>query len=85
MGTCPLCGAAVVEQKKSYSCSGWRDGCPFVIWKAMAGKRISRKTAQALLKNGRTSRLKGFKSKAGKPFEASLRLVDGEVKLEFGS
>ena len=34
---------------------------------------------------GQTRRLKGFKSKAGKPFEARLKLVDGEVQLDFSS
>jgi len=27
--------------------------------------------------------LKGFKSKAGKAFDAKLKLVDGEVRFEF--
>jgi len=41
--------------------------------------------AKALLTKGETRQLKGFKSKAGKAFEARLRLVDGEVKLDFSS
>jgi DNA topoisomerase III len=83
LGACPLCGGEVVEQKKSFSCSHWRDGCRFVIWKTIAGKRITARLAQSLLENGQTDVLKGFKSKAGKPFEARLKLVDGEVKFEF--
>jgi len=85
LGACPVCGAQVVERPKSYSCSGWKDGCKFVIWKTMAGKRISARTAKTLLSKGETSLLKGFKSKAGKPFNARLKLIDGEVKFEFES
>ena len=83
LGNCPLCGAEVREQPKSYSCSGWKQGCKFVIWKTIAGKKISGPTAKTLLAKGQTGQLKGFKSKAGKPFEARLKLVDGEVQLDF--
>lgn len=83
LGKCPRCGAGVVEQKKSFSCSAWRQGCQFTIWKTMAGKRISRRTAQTLLSRGQTAVLKGFRSKAGKPFSARLKLEDGEVRFEF--
>ena len=82
-GACPACGKQVSEQPKSYSCSGWREGCKFVIWKTISGKKISKRTAKTLLEKGRTSVLKGFKSKAGKTFEARLELREGEVKLGF--
>jgi len=83
LGNCPLCGASVFEQKKSYSGSGWKQGCKFVIWKTIAGKRIGVRTAKTLLTKGETSRLKGFKSKAGKSFDARLKLVDGKVQFDF--
>jgi DNA topoisomerase-3 len=85
LGNCPLCAAEVREQPKSYSCSGWKQGCKFVIWKKIAGKRISGPMAKTLLAKGQTKQLKGFKSKAGKPFEARLKLVDGKVQLDFSS
>jgi DNA topoisomerase-3 len=83
LGKCPSCGAEVREQKKSYSCSAWKQGCKFVIWKTIAGKQISARTAKTLLTKGQTGRLKGFKSKAGKSFDARLKLVDGEVRFDF--
>jgi len=83
LGPCPLCGADVVEQKKSFSCSAWKKGCQFVIWKTMAGKRISSRTAKTLMQKGETSLLRGFKSKAGKAFDARLKLADGKVTFEF--
>jgi DNA topoisomerase-3 len=85
LGACPKCGAPVVETKKAYGCSAWKDGCKFAIWKTISGKRISVPQARQLLTKGHTGRLKGFKSKAGKPYSAAL-VLDGEhkVRLEFG-
>jgi DNA topoisomerase-3 len=83
IGPCPLCKSEVVEQERSYGCSGRRQGCKFAIWKTIAGKRISVRTAQALLRQGRTPALKGFASKAGKAFEARLKLDAGEVRFDF--
>ena len=83
LGTCPLCGAQVAEQKKSFSCSRWKDGCGFVIWRTISGKRISARTARALLRDGQTAVLKGFKSKAGRPYSARLKLQEGTVRLDF--
>ncbi len=85
LGPCPLCGAPVVEQKKSFSCSRWRDGCGLTIWKTMSGKRISARTAKALLRDGKTAVLKGFKSKSGQPFSARLKLQEGKVSFDFDS
>jgi DNA topoisomerase-3 len=83
LGPCPRCGSDVVDQSKWYACGGRERGCEFRIWKTIAGKRIGVRAAQALLRDGRTPRLKGFKSKAGKPFEARLKLDAGEVRLDF--
>jgi DNA topoisomerase-3 len=85
LGPCPRCGSDVVEQEKSYSCSGWRDGCKFAIWKTIAGKRICARTAQALLRRGRSQVLKGFQSKSGRAFDARLKLDQGEVRFDFES
>ena len=86
LGPCPKCASPVVETPKAYSCSAWKQtGCGFVIWKTVAGKRVSPSQAGQLLKSGKTGQLKGFKSKAGKPFSAALTLDgDHRVKLAFG-
>ena len=85
LGACPKCGSPVVESKKAYGCSAWKAGCKFAIWKTISGKRVSAAQAKQLLEGGRTGQLKGFKSKAGRPYTAAL-VLDGEqkVKLEFG-
>ncbi len=59
-------------------------GCRFAIWKTIAGKKIGVRTAQALLRQGRSPVLKGFESKSGKPFDARLKLDGGEVRFDFG-
>jgi DNA topoisomerase-3 len=85
IGVCPRCGAPVVETKKAYGCSAWKkSGCDFAIWKRVSGKSISEGQAKQLLARGKTGQLKGFKSKAGKPFSAVLVLdEDRKVRLEF--
>ncbi len=85
LGACPKCGSAVIENKKAYGCSAWKEsGCKFAIWKTVAGKRLSAAQAKQLLARGRTGQLKGFKSKAGKPFSAALALdSENRVKLAF--
>jgi DNA topoisomerase-3 len=83
LGSCPKCGADVIEQKKSFSCRDWRNGCGFAIWKTMAGKRISARTAKTLLRDGVTSVLKGFTSKSKQKFSARLKLQDGKVSFDF--
>ena len=85
LGACPKCGSPVVETKKAYGCSAWKtSGCDFAIWKTVSGKRLGAAQARQLLTRGSTSQLKGFKSKAGKPYSAALKLDgDHRVRLDF--
>ena len=86
IGRCPSCGKEVVDRGKAFGCSAWREtGCGFKVWKVKSGKRLTDGQVKALLNRGRTDRIKGFKSKAGKPFEAVLKL-DGQngVVFDFG-
>jgi len=87
LGACPKCGAPVIETRKAYGCSAWKkSGCDFVIWKQVSGKRLSESQARQLLTKGRTAQMKGFKSKAGKPYSAALKLdAEHRVKLEFAN
>lgn len=83
LGKCPLCGATVVEQERSFGCSAWRDGCKFAIWKTIAGKKLSLRVVQSLVRQGKSELVKGFKSKAGKAFDAKLKLEEGAVRFDF--
>ncbi len=83
IGVCPLCHQAVVETPRAFGCSGYKEGCKFVIWKTIAGKTISKQQAQQLLTKGCTAKLKGFTGKKGK-FDAALVLKpDGAVGFQF--
>lgn len=84
LGPCPLCKAEVVDFPKSYSCSRWKEGCGFTIWKIVAKKKLPESVVKTLMTSKKTDLLKGFKSKAGKPFEAYLLLnQEGKVEFEF--
>ncbi|MCL6448392.1 MAG: DNA topoisomerase 3 [Armatimonadetes bacterium] len=84
LGKCPLCGKDVREFPKGYGCTGWKEGCRFAIWKEIAGKKISPAQAKSLLKKGRTGVIKGFRSRAGKTFNAALALnEEGKVIFSF--
>jgi len=84
LGTCPLCKGDINENAKAFGCSNWKEKqCKFTIWKTIAGKTISEKLAIKLITEGKTELLKGFKSKAGKPFETTLKMEKGRVVFVF--
>ena len=83
LGQCPLCKkGSVREGTKAYGCTEYKNGCNFTIWKEIASKKLTKKNVEDLLNKGETSLIKGFKSKAGKDFEAYLYL-DEEGKVQF--
>ncbi len=85
LGQCPVCGTAVTQGRKAYSCATGRE-CTFVIFTTIAGKTISPNLVKLLLAKRRSSVLPGFRSKAGKRFKAALVLgPDGLVSLDFGA
>lgn len=80
---CPMCGKPIRETDKAYSCSGWKEGCTFTVWKTIAGKKITPAQAAALLTKGRTGKISGFKKRDGGTFSAALSLVNGKVEFQF--
>ena len=84
--TCPKCGVGqMIEGKKGRGCNRYREGCQFVVWHEIAGKKLTEKQMATLIGKGRTGVIKGFKSRSGKAFAARLRLDEGfQVIFEFG-
>ena len=84
LAECPLCGGEIAENRKAFGCRNWKEkGCKFAIWKRIASRTITDVEAKQLLTEGRTEKLRGFKSKAGKFFEAVLELKDNKVQFVF--
>lgn len=82
VGTCPVCATPVRKRGTVWSCETGR-ACPFVVFETMAGKKLAEKLVRQLVKEGRTEPVDGFKSKAGKPFTASLSWDRTQNKVVF--
>ncbi|MGV1098588.1 DNA topoisomerase 3 [Thiovibrio sp. JS02] len=48
-GNCPLCGREVVKGNRAYGCSGWKEGCPFVLAPEYKGVNLTPRQVQLLL------------------------------------
>ena len=96
---CPNCGGVVKENYRRYTCTGKEpgsgavgvagaeEGCGFSISKIPGSRAFETAEVEAFLRDRKIGPLEGFRSKAGWPFTAELRLVfDDEIanwKLEF--
>jgi len=87
---CPNCGGVVKENYRRYACTGPAaagEGCGFSISKIPGGRSFELAEAESFLRDKRIGPLEGFRSKAGWPFSAELKLVrDDDIanwKLEF--
>lgn len=84
VGECPLCKKKIIEYPKSFSCSGWKEGCKFTVWKTIASKKITEAQVKKLISHKKTDLIKGFKSKTGKSFDAVLILNSiGQTEFQF--
>ena len=76
LGPCPACGTPVRARGPVYTCETGRS-CPFVVFATMSGRAVSARMVKALLRDGRTDVVKGFRSKrTGKTFDAGLVVRD---------
>ena len=87
---CPNCGGVIKENYRRYACTGIpgkSEPCGFSMSKIPGGRAFELAEVEAFLRDKRIGPLEGFRSKAGWPFTAELRLVrDDETrnwKLEF--
>ena len=79
---CPSCGKKLIKGKTNVFCSGYKDGCAFSIPYTLCQKKLTDNQIQMLIHSQRTNVIKGFVSKAGKTFDASLKIND-KGKIEF--
>lgn len=80
---CPKCGATkVLIYEKVAKCRNI--DCTLTIFRNKCGKLLTEKNITDLLTNRKTGILKGFKSKEGKSFDATLVLDDSfDVQFQF--
>lgn len=75
---CPVCNKPLMESESVFNCE-----CGFRQYKEVAHKKISNEEWNTIFTKGKSGLIKGFRSKAGKPFNAYLKLEDGKVTFEF--
>lgn len=86
--SCPVCGGELVTTPFGYGCSNYKNdksGCNFNIGE-IAGINLSEEQVKGLITEGRTETIRGFKSKAGKRFDACLQLEkdeNGQAQVRF--
>ncbi|MBK7617124.1 MAG: DNA topoisomerase III [Vitreoscilla sp.] len=87
---CPKCGGVVKENYRRFTCNGpdgSAEGCGFSITKSPAGRSFELHEVETFVAEKKIGPLEGFRSKAGWPFTAELKMVyDDEIanwKLEF--
>ncbi|MEJ5896886.1 DNA topoisomerase III [Aquabacterium sp. G14] len=91
---CPNCGGVVKENYRRFTCTGkgggdaeGTTGCGFSMTKIPAGRSFELHEVEQLLRDHKIGPLEGFRSKAGWPFTAELRMVRDEEsanwKMEF--
>jgi DNA topoisomerase-3 len=80
---CPNCGSVVKENYRRFAC----EKCEFSITKIPGSRSFELDEVEQFIANKKIGPLEGFRSKAGWPFTAELKLVfDDEIKnwkLEF--
>ncbi|MCG3110108.1 Reverse gyrase 1 [Metallosphaera sp. J1] len=72
------CGGEVEGFSRGWKCRS----CGSVVWREIAGKRITFRQAKALFQ-GKEVKMRGFRSRKGKRFSATVYLEDGKVKFRF--
>jgi DNA topoisomerase-3 len=87
---CPNCSGVVKENYRRFTCmgvGGEAEGCGFSITKIPAGRSFELGEVEQLISQHKLGPLEGFRSKAGWPFTAELKLVRDEEannwKMEF--
>ncbi len=93
---CPNCGGEVKENYRRFTCTGKHgaasleaetSGCGFSMTKIPAGRSFELVEVEKLMREHKVGPLEGFRSKAGWPFTAELKLVKDEEannwKMEF--
>ena len=84
IGDCPSCKKGKLSDRKTFiGCSEYKNGCNFSISKKIANKSLTAKNIKDLIEKGKTAKIKGFTSKAGKKFDAILIVENNKITFDF--
>ena len=76
---CPRCKqGTLITGRRGWGCTRWREGCPFVIWFEVAGRRLTATQLRDLVEKGKTR-----KAKWSPPGESSA--IDGRLVLDLAA
>ncbi|MBB2952971.1 MULTISPECIES: type IA DNA topoisomerase [Sphingobacterium] len=77
---CPKCAAGQIQLfDKVAQCDHYARGCDFKIWRTLNGIMLEEKEMKNLLEKGKTSTLKGVKTKEGNTVDAVLTFENFKV------
>ena len=83
---CPMCGGQIQKTSFGYGCMNYDQqdpqSCRFAIG-TLAGRDLTEAQVKALLTDGRTETIRGFKSKTGKKFDACVALETDETGRKY--
>lgn len=79
---CPKCDAGSIQlYDKVAQCDHYARGCDFKIWRTLNGVFLEEKEMKNLLEKGKTSVLKGLRTKEGQVLDGSLVFQDFKVNI----
>lgn len=80
---CPKCAAGQIQLfDKVAQCDHYARGCDFKIWRTLNGVLLEEKEMKNLLEKGKTSTLKGIKTKEGNTVEGTLIFENFKVGVQ---
>ena len=83
---CPMCGGQIQKTSFGYGCMNYDQqnpqSCRFAIG-TLAGRDLTETQVKALLTDGRTETIRGFKSNTGKKFDACVALETDETGRKY--
>jgi DNA topoisomerase-3 len=78
---CPKCGGVIQETYRKFQCQN----CDFSPWVVLSGRDWAPEEIAELITRRFVGPLTGFRSRAGKPFSAGIRLTaDHKLEFDFG-
>jgi DNA topoisomerase-3 len=80
---CPACGkGGIIEGQRGFGCNRFKEGCHYVVWKEMYGKKLSKSAIKALIEGKPTRVMSGFKLEDGTIVSGRIKMKDDKSGIE---